>query len=252
MFIDSHAHIEWESYEKDFDAVLQRAQENKVEAILNIGTTLEHNAASIALAEKYPHIYAAVGIHPHEVEKVPDNYLDQLKTMAHNPKVKAIGEVGLDYFYKNADPELQKKRFQEQAQLAKDLGLPLSIHCREAFQEAFEILDRVGMTNGVFHCFTGNQNEAQEALKRGFYISISGIITFKKALQLQDVVRTLPLEKLLIETDCPFLAPEPYRGKRNEPAYVVHTAQKIAELLEVSLEEVARQTTQNTKNLFQI
>ncbi len=251
-FIDSHAHLEWDSYKTDFDEMLARAYAAKVELILNIGTTLEHSKKGIELASKHKHIFATVGIHPHEVKSVPQNYLAELKKMAEYPKVKAIGEIGLDYFYEHSDRKTQLKCFEEQVALAKELKLPLSIHCRDAFKDAFEVLDRVGYSNGVFHCFTGTWEEAQTAVEKGFYISISGIVTFKKSTILQDVVRHLPIEKMLIETDAPFLAPEPHRGKRNEPAYVRYTAQKIADLKNLSLEEVATITTQNATKVFSL
>jgi TatD DNase family protein len=254
MFIDSHAHLDFKDYKEDFSSVLDRAKEAKVSLILNIGTTLQHSRESLEVAKKHDHIYSSVGIHPHDVKDLGSTYIDELRTLAKHPKVKAIGEIGLDYFYKNSDPALQKKCLEEQLLLAKDLNLPVSIHCRDAFKEAFEILDRVGLEEpkGVFHCFTGTKEEANQALERGFYISISGIVTFKKATALQEVVKELPLDKMLIETDCPFLAPEPYRGKRNEPSYVVKTAEKIAALQNKTLEEVAQQTTQNAVTLFNL
>ncbi len=252
MFIDSHAHLEWESYKADFSEVLKHAQNAKVELILNIGTTLEHCKQGIELAKQYPHIFASVGIHPHDANKVPMDYLDQLKELAKNPKVKAIGEIGLDYYYEHSPREIQLQRFEEQVQLAKDLHLPLSIHCREAFQDCFDILNKISYFYGVFHCFTGTQEEAKKALELGFYISFSGIVTFKKSTALQEVAKQIPLEKMLIETDAPFLAPEPHRGKRNEPAFVVLTAQKIADLKNTPLETVAQKTTHNAKTLFKL
>ncbi|MBI3017701.1 MAG: TatD family hydrolase [Deltaproteobacteria bacterium] len=252
MFIDSHAHLEYSNYEADFSEVLARAKEAKIELILNIGTTLEHCKQGLEVAQSYPHIFASVGIHPHDANKVPADYLDQLKAFAKNPKVKAIGEIGLDYYYEHSPREIQLQRFEEQVRLAQELNLPMSIHCRNAFQDCFEILSKVSYFTGVFHCFTGTQEEAKKALELGFYISFSGIVTFKKSQALQEVVKQVPLEKMLIETDAPFLAPEPHRGKRNEPAFVILTAQKIADLKAIPLETVAQKTTHNTKTLFQL
>ena len=252
MFIDSHAHLEYSNYEADFSEVLARAKEAKIELILNIGTTLEHCKQGLEVAQSYPHIFASVGIHPHDANKVPDDYLDQLKAFTKNPKVKAIGEIGLDYYYEHSPKEIQLQRFEEQVRLAKDLALPMSIHCRDAFQDCFNILNKASYFHGVFHCFTGTQEEAKKALELGFYISFSGIVTFKKSQALQEVVKHVPLEKMLIETDSPFLAPEPHRGKRNEPAFVVLTAQKIADLKNIPLETVAQKTTHNTKTLFKL
>lgn len=252
MFTDSHAHLEWESYEADFQEVLNRAKEAQVELILNIGTTLEHCKKGLEVAQSYPHIFASVGIHPHDANKVPADYIDQLKAFSKNPKVKAIGEIGLDYYYEHSPKEVQLQRFEEQVRLAQELKLPMSIHCREAFQDCFDILNKVHYYKGVFHCFTGTQDEAKKVLELGFYISFSGIITFKKSTALQEVVKHVPLEKMLIETDAPFLAPEPHRGKRNEPAFVVLTAQKIAELKNTPLKTIAQKTTHNTKTLFNL
>ena len=252
MFIDSHAHLEYPNYEADFSDVLARAKAAQVELILNIGTTLDHCKKGIELSQKYPHIFSSVGIHPHDANKVPADYIDQLKEFSKNPKVKAIGEIGLDYYYEHSPREIQLQRFEEQVRLAQELALPMSIHCRQAFQDCFDILNKVSYFKGVFHCFTGTPEEAKKGLDLGFYISFSGIVTFKKSTALQDVVKHVPLEKMLIETDAPFLAPEPHRGKRNEPAFVVLTAQKIADLKAASLETIAQHTTHNTKTLFQL
>ncbi|MBI4040327.1 MAG: TatD family hydrolase [Deltaproteobacteria bacterium] len=253
-FIDSHAHLEYNDFKEDFDAMLDRATSSHIAFIMNIGTTLEHSEKGIALAKRYPFIFASVGVHPHEVQSLPPDYLQRLEYLAMDPNVKAIGEIGLDYFYKHSDPEVQRKCFKEQVLLAQKLNLPLSIHSREAFADIFKLLKDVGTPKprGVFHCFTGTAEEAKTALELGFFISISGIITFKKTFELQKVVQGLPLNKLLIETDCPFLTPEPYRGKRNEPAYVVKTAEKIAALKQIPLEEVAEITTHNAILLFNL
>ncbi len=252
MFCDSHCHLEYPNYEEDFNDVLARAKEAQVNLILNIGTTFDHCKKGLEIVDKYPHMYQSIGIHPHEVKNLPENYLDELKKLSQHPKVRAIGEIGLDYFYEHSDRPTQLKCFEEQLALAQSLNLPASIHCRSSFEDAFHLVDKLKFSNGVFHCFTGTLEEAKSALNKGFYISISGIVTFKKSKDLQDVAKYVPLEKMLIETDAPFLAPEPYRGKRNEPAFVVETAKKIAELKNISLEEVASQTTLNAKTLFGI
>ncbi len=252
ILFDSHAHLPWEYYKKDFYQVLVNAKASGIQYILNIGTNLETSQDCVKLAQRYPHIYASIGIHPHDTQKLPQDFIEQLKTLAQNPKVKAIGEIGLDFFYKNSPPENQLHIFTQLVQLAKTLNLPLGIHCREAFQECFQILSKEEFYKGVFHCFTGTPTEANKAIEMGFLISISGIVTFKKAQNVHSVVKDIPLKHMLIETDCPYLSPEPFRGKRNEPAFVIYTAKKIAELKKIDIEEVAEVTTENTKKLFGI
>lgn len=254
MFIDSHAHLQWEDYKDDFEKVLEKAKTEKVHTILNIGTTLETSKKSVDLATQYDPIFASIGIHPHDVKNVSSHFIEELKLLAKNPKVIAIGEIGLDFFYTHSPRETQIDSFEKQVHLAKTLHLPMSIHCRDAFKECFKILKQHSSLpqKGVFHCFTGTKEEAKEAIEMDFFISISGIVTFKKAIALQQLVKEISLEHMLIETDCPYLAPEPYRGKRNEPSYIIHTAKKISEIKHISLEEVGKITSENAKKLFQL
>jgi TatD DNase family protein len=250
MLIDTHAHLQWQDYKDDFETMLENAKRAGVELILNVGTTVKTSEEAIQIAERFDHIYATVGIHPHDSKEADAASISTLKELAKHPKVMAIGEMGLDFFYEHSPKEKQIEVFEKQLEIAKELELPVSIHCREAFSAAFASLKKIKIKRGVFHCFTGTERDAKEAAQMGFYISISGIVTFKKSAGLQDVVKSIPLEHLMIETDCPFLAPEPYRGKRNEPAYIVETARKVAALKNIPLETVAKMTTENAKALF--
>lgn len=250
MLIDTHAHLQWQDYKDDFEKVLENAKKADVGLILNVGTTVKTSQEAIQIAERYDSIFSTVGIHPHDSKEADAASISTLKEFAKHPKVMAIGEIGLDFFYEHSPKEKQIEIFEKQLGIAKELNLPVSIHCRDAFSASFVSLKKLNIKRGVFHCFTGTEEEAKEAVALNFYISISGIVTFKKSTSLQEVVKTIPIERLLIETDCPFLAPEPYRGKRNEPAYVVETARKVAALKNLPLETVAEITTRNAKALF--
>ncbi|MBN1382781.1 MAG: TatD family hydrolase [Deltaproteobacteria bacterium] len=253
MFIDSHAHLELEDYDRDRDEVVQRARDAGVELIVTIGIDLADSRKAVALTKRYNEVYASIGVHPHDVKSVDDETYNALKELAKHNKVVAYGEIGLD-FYRNLSPrQTQIRRFSEQLDLAMDLDLPVIIHSRNAHTETYDILKQwQGKHRGVIHCFSGNADQAEQFLDLGFYISIPGPVTYKKAPKIQNVVRQVPLDSLMIETDAPFLTPEPYRGKRNEPAFVVYTAKKVAELKGVSIDEAGRITSDNTKRLFGI
>lgn len=250
MFIDTHAHLQWEDYKDDFEKIVENAKKADIGLILNVGTTLKTSQEAIAIADKHDPIFATVGIHPHDAKAGNDDALSHLKNLAKHPKVMAIGEIGLDFFYEHSPRPSQIDIFVKQLEIAKQLSLPVSIHCRDAFGACFDHLKKLKIESGVFHCFTGTEEEAKQAIEMGYYLSISGIVTFKKSLALQETVKKIPLEHLMIETDSPYLAPEPYRGKRNEPAYVVEVAKKIAALKKLPLEKIAEFTTQNAKTLF--
>jgi TatD DNase family protein len=252
-FIDSHAHLELEDYDGDRDEVVQRAKDAGVELIVTIGIDLADGRKAVALTERYEAVYAAIGVHPHDVKSIDDETYKALKELAKNDKVCAYGEIGLD-FYRNLSPrEAQIRRFGEQLDVAVELDLPVIIHSRNAHEETYNILKAwTGKRRGVIHCFSGDAAMAERYLNLGFYISIPGPVTFEKASKIQNVVRQVPLTRLLIETDAPFLTPHPHRGKRNEPAFVVHTAKKVAELKGLAVEEVGRVTAQNTRALFGI
>jgi TatD DNase family protein len=254
MLIDSHAHLEMSDYDSDRDAVIKRARDQGIEIIITVGIGLEECEQALELARAYPFIYAALGLHPHNAKKDSGRLFDFIQEHAGNQKIVALGEMGLDFF-KNWSPRPDQIRcFREQLSLARKLKLPVIIHDRDAHAETLAILkeEQAREVGGVIHCFSGDYRMASACIDMGFYISIPGTVTFKNAATLHEVVKKLPLEKLLIETDAPFLTPHPFRGKRNEPAYVKYVAEKIAEIKKLPIEAVARATTENAKTLFHV
>ena len=256
-FIDSHCHLDYKDFKDDnIDEVLQRAADVDIKAFLNICTTIDEADQIVATAQKYPQVFASVGVHPHDAEAALEKFSKETLTQwlvekSQPPKVVALGETGLDFFYDNSPRDQQKKALRAHIEAAKITKLPLIIHTRAANEETIEILqEAAGEITGVIHCFSETQWLAEEALKLGFYISIPGIITFKKSQDLRDIVMALPLDRLLLETDAPFLAPVPHRGKRNEPAYMIETAKILADLKGVTLDEIGTHTTQNFQKLF--
>lgn len=258
MLTDTHVHLDDPRYDSDRDAVIARAREAGVDTLITVSCDLATSRAAVELAERYPFVYAAIGVHPHEVRQIGDGWYDELRRLAQHPKVVAYGEIGLDYHYNYSPPKLQRERFREQILLARELRLPIIVHTRDAQADTIAILREEGAhdTGGVFHCFTGDARLAKEGLDLGFYLSISGVVTFRSAEDLREIVRTLPMERLLIETDCPYLTPVPYRGKRNEPAYVRLVADTIASLrndgASLSAEDVGRLTAANARRLFKL
>lgn len=254
MLIDSHAHVHFKDFEGKIEDVLSRARDAGVGLIVNVGTNLASSREVVALAEKHPEIFAVVGVHPHDVAKMAENDFSELKKLARHPRVVAVGEVGLDYYYEHSPREVQQERLADFVRLAREASKPLVIHCRDAFEDCFRIFDetKAWEVGGVFHCFTGDAKTAAFIASKGFYVSFSGIVTFKKSVALQEAAATAPVEKILVETDCPFLAPEPHRGKRNEPAYVRLVAQKIAALRSLTVEDIEAITTRNTKTVFRL
>jgi TatD DNase family protein len=251
MAIDTHAHLEMEDFDDDREAVLQRAAQAGLTAIITVGTTLPDCEKAVALAALHKPVYAAVGIHPHEVKEIDGSTYDTLRMLARQGKVVAIGEIGLDFFYDHSPRDLQLRCFIEQLALAEELGLPVIIHDREAHAETLEILaSRKGRIRGVLHCYSGDWAMAEECLAMGFYLSIAGPVTYKKAELLREVARQIPLDRLLIETDAPYLAPQPFRGKRNEPAYVVETALCVAGIRGLPVKEFIGLTADNARRLF--
>jgi TatD DNase family protein len=259
MFVDSHAHIDGPEFDGDREEVIQRARAAGVSTILNIGTGDPYSGAlerAVHLAETHSDVYTAIGIHPHDA-RLFDDEAEQLilKLISQSSRVVAWGEIGLDFHYDNSPREVQIKVFQRQLQLAGDANLPVIIHTREAEAETIDILKSQSASagrTGIMHCFSGSSWLAQQALDLGFYISLSGIVTFKKANELRTTAKQVPLDMLLIETDCPFLAPVPYRGKRNEPAYVVEVARCLADLHGVSVDEIGRVTAANFARVFNL
>lgn len=253
MLVDSHAHVDDERFDADRDAVLERATLAGIELIVNIGADMASSARSIALAEKYSQIYAAVGMHPHDAKDMQEQDYSQLLRWASHPKVVAIGEIGLDYHYDLSPRPVQKEVFLRQLDIARQTGKPFIIHEREAHADTFEIVRTVAQgLEGVFHCFSGSVETAREYLKLGFYISVAGPVTFPKSAKTKEVATYVPLDRLLVETDSPYLTPQAFRGRRNEPAHVRLVAEEIAALRNLSLTELALATTQNARRLFGI
>jgi len=259
MFIDSHAHLDVPNYDADRAEVIDRARQSGVEMILEIcGSDVAKGSLDVGmeLAEEYSFIYAAAGVHPHEASLYDDALESKLLAMSEHEKVIGWGEIGLDYHYDHSPRDAQRRVFRRQLRLALERRLPAIIHTREAEDDTIRILredwaevggDAIG---GIIHCFTGTQRLADDAIEMGFHISFSGVLTFKNASDLREVARSVPTERLLVETDCPYLAPLPHRGKRNEPAFVRETAAKLAELKGVNVEEIALSTGENFKRLF--
>ncbi len=249
MFFDVHAHLDDEAFDEDRKEVIKDIQNAGI-CVINAGSDIASSEFSLDLADRYDFIYACIGIHPHEAKDVPVDYLDILRDLSKHKKVVAIGEIGLDYYYDLSDKEDQKKVFMEQLGLAKELDLPVVIHDREAHQDTLDIVKASGVKKGLMHCYSGSYEMALEFIKLGFYFSFGGIITFKNAKKPKEVVAKLPLESILCETDCPYLTPEPYRGRRNDPTKIPIIAQKIAELRDMDFHGLEMALEQNTRNLF--
>ncbi len=251
--IDTHCHLEMDAFDGDRDDVIKRAREAGLEALLAVGSDFEGNKGAVALAEGHDDIFAVVGMHPHDAKDFTPAVFNQIKIWSAHRKVVAIGEIGLDYHYDYSPREIQRDVFKQQLDFAKATGLPVVIHSREAKEDTLGILKDSGIEQGVMHCFSGDRDMAERALAMGLYISFAGPVTFKNASQLREIAKKIvPDDCLLVETDAPFLAPVPLRGKRNEPAFVVHTARFLAEWRGVSLEDLDRITTINAKRLFHI
>jgi TatD DNase family protein len=263
MFVDSHAHLEGNRYDADREQVIARARETDIETIVAIGNGdgPVNFDCGILLAEKYEFIYATIGIHPHEAKLADQTAFDRMEQLARRPKVIAWGEIGLDYYYDHSPRELQQQVFVKQMELARAAKLPIVIHCRpsdnseNAWDDCLRLISEQWVPSGlggVMHCFTGNTEQAKRSLDMGFMISFAGNVTFPKAQQIRDAARMVPMDRMLIETDSPFLAPIPYRGKRNEPMFVKEVARQIGELRGFPVEEIGMQTTQNFQRFFSI
>lgn len=253
MLIDTHCHLDMEAFDDDRSDVIGRADKTGVQYIINAGSDIESNKRGLELSDKYPNIYSAVGIHPHDSKTLDDLVFKKLKKWVKQPNVVAVGEIGLDYHYLNSSKGVQVEAFIRQISLAKESGLPIIVHSREAKNDTLRVLrEDMIESSGVLHCFSGDLDMAKKVMELGFYISIAGPVTFKNAKTLREVVKIVPDEFLLIETDAPYLSPVPMRGKRNEPAFLEHTARVVAEIRGVSYADIARITSHNAKRLFGI
>jgi TatD DNase family protein len=254
--IDSHCHLDQDAFAADRQAVIARARAAGVERLITIGAggPLASNHAAVALAEADAHVFAAVAVHPHDAADVTDGTYEELRKLWSHPKVVAVGETGLDYYYRHSPPETQRAQLRRFVREALRAGLPLVIHCRDAFPDLLPILraEDAAAVGGVIHCFSGTRDEAEACLALGFHLSFSGIVTFKNADELRGVARMTPPDRLLIETDAPFLAPTPHRGKRNEPALVRQVAEEVARVRDCDLAEIASLTVRNTERVFRL
>ncbi|WP_381415421.1 TatD family hydrolase [Spiroplasma endosymbiont of Anurida maritima] len=252
---DTHCHLASHKYQDSEELVtkiVEDAKQSNVTLINNVGYDLETSILATQQAQKYENVYATVGFHPTDVDRYQEDDYVKLDKLAASDKIIGIGEIGLDYFHKNVEPDVQKKWFKRQIEIAQKYDLPVIIHCRDAYEDAYEIMAEMNVTKGLMHCYNGDLNMAKKFIDLGLYISFAGNITFNNAQELRDVAKELPFEKLLVETDAPYLTPHPYRGKLNYPNFIVYTVRKLAEIKQIPYEEMIRITTRNAKNLFSI
>ncbi|MFX0108823.1 MAG: TatD family hydrolase [Candidatus Hodarchaeota archaeon] len=253
MFFDTHAHLQWSSFDRDREEVLLRARGAQVDYVVNIGFDVNGSMKGVKLADHHEELYATVGVHPHNASHLDDEALDELRRLSENPKVVAIGEIGLDY-YRNLSPrETQKKAFEVQLLLAEELELPVVIHNREAHSDILGIISSFkGKLRGVMHCFSGSREMAEQCIRLGYLISLAGTVTYPNAHRLHEIAKWIDLQKILLETDSPWLAPQDMRGRRNEPSFLPFTAKKVAGLRGINLGDLAAVTTENAENIFKL
>ena len=253
MYFDSHAHLGEDCFAQDFDTVVDNMKAASVTGMMEIGCDGPSSHHAVELAHQYDWIWAAVGSHPDDAEQVDEARIGEYRALCKDPRVKAIGEIGLDYYWDNEPREVQKKWFIRQLELAGELDLPVLIHSREAAADTMEIMkEHAKGLSGVIHCYSYSKEMAQEYIKMGFYIGVGGVVTFKNAKKLKEVVENIPLTSIVLETDCPYMAPEPNRGKRNNSAYIRYVAEKIAELKGITYEEVVEQTEKNARDMYRL
>lgn len=253
MLFDTHAHLDDRAFDCDREGLIASLPENGVGLVMNPGCSLASSQAASALASRYDFVYAAVGSHPDAADEVNDETLECYRRLCReNPKIKAIGEIGLDYHYEDIPREIQQQAFLAQMALARELDLPVIVHEREAHQDGMSIVEEFPEVTGVFHCYSGSLEMAKWLIARGWYIGFTGVLTFKNARKAVEVAANIPLDRIVLETDCPYMSPEPHRGKRNDPSRLPYMAQKLAEIRNLPPEEVARITTENGKRLYRM
>ena len=253
MLFDTHAHMNDPVFDEDRDAVLRSLKEKGVGLVMNPGCSLENSLQAIDLANTYDFMYAAVGTHPDTADEVDETVIARYRTLCQeNSKVKAIGEIGLDYYYETIPRDIQQRAFRLQMDLARELKLPVIVHERNAHDDGMRIVKEYKDVTGVFHCYSGSAEMARQLVDMGWYIGFTGVLTFKNARKAVETAERIPLERIVLETDCPFMAPEPFRGKRNDPGYLYRMAQRLAEIRGISVEEVTAITTENAKKLYRI
>ena len=253
MLFDTHAHMDDHAFDEDRSQLLASLPKQGLALVMNPGCSLESSRNTDKLSREYGYIYAAVGSHPDVADEVTDQVLEEYRMLCkQNPKIKAIGEIGLDYHYEDIPREIQQKAFRMQMELARELDLPVIVHERDAHEDGMKIVDEFPEVTGVFHCYSGSAEMAKELIKRGWYIGFTGVLTFKNARKAVQVAASIPLERIVLETDCPYMAPEPFRGKRNDPGKLYRMAEKLAEIRGLTVEEIQRITTENGKRLYRI
>ena len=252
MLFDTHAHLNDPAFDPDREELMAGLAQKGIGLVMNAGCSLESSKDIIAMAEKYPWLYASVGSHPDSADEVNEMVIEEYRKLCRHEKVKAIGEIGLDYYYEDIPREIQKKAFIAQMELAKELDMPVIVHEREAHDDGMNIIRQFPTVKGVFHCYSGSAEMARQLVKLGWYIGFTGVLTFKNARKAVETAQAIPLDRIVIETDCPFMAPEPFRGKRNDPSLVYRVAEKLAELRGISVEEAQRATFENGKRLYRI
>ena len=253
MLFDTHAHMDDRAFDADREALLTSLPAANIGLLMNPGCSLESSRNACKLAGQYDYIYAAVGSHPDAADEVTEEVLDEYRRLVReNPKVKAIGEIGLDYHYEDIPREIQRKAFRIQMELARELNLPAIVHEREAHEDGMKIVEEFPEVTGVFHCYSGSAEMAKWLVKRGWYIGFTGVLTFKNARKALEVAASIPLDRIVLETDCPYMSPEPFRGKRNDPGKLYRMAERLAEIRGLSLEEIHAITTENGKRLYKI
>ncbi len=252
MYFDSHAHLDDRRFDSDRTEILEDLKNHGVGLVMNIGCDLSSSLRSVALAKQYPFVYAAVGSHPDDADHVDEGVLAMYEALSREEKVRAIGEIGLDYYYEDVPRDIQKRAFRSQLELAEKLSLPVIVHEREAHADAMELVREFSHLHGVFHCYSGALEQAKELVRLGWYIGFTGVLTFKNARKAVEVASWLPLDRILIETDCPYMAPEPFRGRRNDSRLVPLVGKKLAEIKGLPEETVMEATTENAKRLFGI
>ena len=251
MLFDTHAHMDDRRFDSDREEVLESLKEKGVGLIMNPGCSLESSRNAIALAERYDFVYAAVGSHPDVADEVNEQVLEEYRKLCKlHPKVKAIGEIGIDYHYEDIPRDLQLRAFRMQMELAREVKLPVIVHEREAHEDGMAVVREFPDVTGVFHCYSGSAEMAKVLVDKGWYIGFTGVITFKNARKAIETIEAIPLERIVLETDCPYMAPEPFRGKRNDPGYLFRMAEKLAEIKEISVEEAQAATMENGKRLY--
>ena len=253
MIFDSHAHYDDERFDQDRECVIKEIKESGVVGVLNCGSSVEGMRKSVKLARKYDFFYAAVGIHPENADECNNDILKEIEEYTQDDKVKAIGEIGLDYYWEENPPkDIQRKVFREHMELADKLNMPVVIHDREAHKDTLEIMKEFPNVTGVVHCFSGSVEFAKECVKIGYYIGVTGVVTFKNSKKLKDVVKAIPMDRLLVETDCPYMAPAPFRGKRNKSDYIKYIIEEISSIKEINSDEVERKTKKNIEDMIKI